>query len=90
MEILRSNAETVEVVGLDEAYIDLSDLFSPKATMRRIAAAARRMHRRRPYRRLRPHEPSPESTPGNRTTPTGGCHGNGQLPNSVEEDARCP
>jgi DNA polymerase IV len=41
MEILRVNAETVEVVGLDEAYLDLSDLFSPKATMRRIAAEIR-------------------------------------------------
>jgi DNA polymerase-4 len=38
MEILRRNAETVEVVGLDEAYVDLTGLFSPKATMRRIAA----------------------------------------------------
>jgi DNA polymerase-4 len=38
MDILRRNAETVEVVGLDEAYVDLSDLFSPKAAMRRIAA----------------------------------------------------
>jgi len=38
MAILRRNAETVEVVGLDEAYIDLTGIFSPKATMRRIAA----------------------------------------------------
>ena len=38
MEVLRHNAETVEVVGLDEAYVDLTGLFSPKATMRRIAA----------------------------------------------------
>ena len=38
MEVLRSNAETVEVVGLDEAYVDLTGLFSPKATMRRIAS----------------------------------------------------
>jgi len=37
MDILRRNAEVVEVVGLDEAYLDLSELFSPKATMRRIA-----------------------------------------------------
>ena len=37
MAILRRNAETVEVVGLDEAYVDLTGLFSPKATMRRIA-----------------------------------------------------
>ncbi len=38
MSILRRNAETVEVVGLDEAYVDLTGIFSPKATMRRIAA----------------------------------------------------
>jgi DNA polymerase IV len=41
MAILRANAETVEVVGLDEAYIELTGLFSPKATMRRIATAIR-------------------------------------------------
>lgn len=41
MEILRANAETVEVVGLDEAYLDLSGLFAPKATMRRIATEIR-------------------------------------------------
>jgi DNA polymerase-4 len=41
MEILRANVETVEVVGLDEAYLDLSGLFSPKATMRRIATEIR-------------------------------------------------
>jgi DNA polymerase-4 len=38
MAVLRRNAEVVEVVGLDEAYVDLTGLFSPKATMRRIAA----------------------------------------------------
>lgn len=41
MAILRRNAETVEVVGLDEAYVDLSGLFSPKATMRKIATGIR-------------------------------------------------
>src|SRR5919106_912496 len=41
MAVLRANAETVEVVGLDEAYVDLTGLFSPKATMRRIATAIR-------------------------------------------------
>jgi len=41
MEVLRRNVETVEVVGLDEAYLDLTDLFSPKATMRRVAAQIR-------------------------------------------------
>src|SRR4051794_16951797 len=38
MGILRAEAETVEVVGLDEAYVDLTGLFSPKALMRRIQA----------------------------------------------------
>jgi len=38
MEVLRRNVELVEVVGLDEAYLELTGLFSPKATMRRIAA----------------------------------------------------
>ncbi len=41
MEVLRRNVETVEVVGLDEAYLDLTGLFSPKATMRRIAVEIR-------------------------------------------------
>jgi DNA polymerase-4 len=41
MEVLRRNVETVEVVGLDEAYLDLTGLFSPKATMRRITAEIR-------------------------------------------------
>ncbi len=41
MAILRRNAETVEVVGLDEAYVDLSGIFSSKTTMRRIAAEIR-------------------------------------------------
>ena len=38
MAVLRENAEVVEVVGLDEAYVDLDGVFSPKALMRRIAA----------------------------------------------------
>jgi DNA polymerase-4 len=42
MAVLRRNAETVEVVGLDEAYVDLTGIFSPKAAMRRIAAEIRR------------------------------------------------
>jgi DNA polymerase-4 len=42
MEVLRRNVETVEVVGLDEAYLDLTGLFSPKTTMRRVAAEVRR------------------------------------------------
>ena len=41
MDVLRRNAEVVEVVGLDEAYLDLTGIFSPKATMRRIAAEIR-------------------------------------------------
>jgi len=41
MGVLRRNAETVEVVGLDEAYVDLTGIFSPKTTMRRIASEIR-------------------------------------------------
>jgi DNA polymerase-4 len=36
MGIVRSHVERVEVVGLDEAYLDLSGLHSPRAAMRRI------------------------------------------------------
>jgi DNA polymerase-4 len=36
MEIVRGHVERVEVVGLDEAYLDLSGLFSPRAAMRRL------------------------------------------------------
>jgi DNA polymerase-4 len=41
MDILRGNVEVVEVVGLDEAYLDLTGLFSPKAVMRKIATEIR-------------------------------------------------
>jgi DNA polymerase-4 len=41
MEVLKRNVETVEVVGLDEAYLDLTALFSPKATMRRVSSQIR-------------------------------------------------
>jgi len=36
MRIIRRNVEMVEVVGLDEAYLDLSGLPAPKAGMRRL------------------------------------------------------
>ncbi|MFL5822239.1 MAG: DNA polymerase IV [Solirubrobacteraceae bacterium] len=38
MEIVRSHVERVEVVGLDEAYLDLTGLLAPHASMRRIGA----------------------------------------------------
>ncbi len=38
MGIVRSHVEQVEVVGLDEAYLDLEGLFSPRAAMRRVLA----------------------------------------------------
>lgn len=41
MDVLRRNVEVVEVVGLDEAYLDLTGIFSPKATMRRIGVQIR-------------------------------------------------
>jgi DNA polymerase-4 len=36
MSIVRSHVETVEVIGLDEAYLELSGLPAPHASMRRI------------------------------------------------------
>ena len=36
MDRVRAQVETVEVVGLDEAYLDLSGLLSPRAAMRRL------------------------------------------------------
>ncbi len=36
MDIVRSHVERVEVVGLDEAYLDLSGLYSPRAAIRRL------------------------------------------------------
>jgi len=38
MSIVRAHVERVEVVGLDEAYLDLTGLFSPRAAMRRLIA----------------------------------------------------
>lgn len=39
--IVAEHVETVEQVGLDEGYLDLSDAVAPKATMRRLVAAIR-------------------------------------------------
>ena len=39
MALVRACADTVEVVGLDEAYLDLSELPAPRAEMRRLALA---------------------------------------------------
>jgi DNA polymerase IV len=38
MEILRAHVERIEVVGLDEAYLELTGLFSPRTAMRRLVA----------------------------------------------------
>ncbi len=38
MDVVRSHVERVEVVGLDEAYVDLSNFHSPRSAMRRIVA----------------------------------------------------
>src|ERR1700712_5765465 len=42
MELVRSHVERVEVVGLDEAYLDLDGLHSPRAAMRRLLADIKR------------------------------------------------
>jgi len=36
MDLVRAHVERVEVVGLDEAYLDLDGLHSPRAAMRRL------------------------------------------------------
>jgi DNA polymerase IV len=41
MDLVRSHVERVEVVGLDEAYLELDDLYSPRAAMRRLVAEIR-------------------------------------------------
>jgi DNA polymerase IV len=41
MDIVRAHVERVEVVGLDEAYLELTGLHSPKAAMRRLVAEIR-------------------------------------------------
>jgi DNA polymerase-4 len=41
MGVLREQVERVEVVGLDEAYLDLDGLLSPHAAMRRVVAEIR-------------------------------------------------
>ncbi len=42
MAILKAHVEQIEVVGLDEAYLDLTGLFSPRTAMRRLVAEIRR------------------------------------------------
>jgi DNA polymerase-4 len=41
MDLVRAQVQRVEVVGLDEAYLDVSDLYSPRAAMRRLVAEIR-------------------------------------------------
>jgi DNA polymerase-4 len=41
MDLVRAHVERVEVVGLDEAYLDVAGLFSPRAAMRRLLAEIR-------------------------------------------------
>ncbi len=42
MELVRSAAPRAQVMGLDEAYLDLSDLTAPRASMRRLVAEIER------------------------------------------------
>lgn len=41
MGIVRAHVERVEVVGLDEAYLDLAGLYSPRTAMRRVISEIR-------------------------------------------------
>ncbi len=42
MAIVRAHVENVEVIGLDEAYLELTGLPAPRASMRRVAAEIER------------------------------------------------
>ena len=42
MAVVRAHVTSVEIVGLDEAYLELSGLLAPRATMRGIAAEIER------------------------------------------------
>ncbi len=42
MAIVRAHVETVEVIGLDEAYLELTGLTAPRATMRLVRAEIER------------------------------------------------
>jgi DNA polymerase-4 len=42
MAVVRAHVETVEVVGLDEAYLELTGLPAPRAAMRRVRAEIER------------------------------------------------
>jgi DNA polymerase IV len=41
MDRVRANVQTVEVVGLDEAYLDLTGMMAPRAAMRRLVQEIR-------------------------------------------------
>jgi DNA polymerase-4 len=41
MDLVRAQVERVEVVGLDEAYLDIGGLYSPRAAMRRLVGEIR-------------------------------------------------
>jgi DNA polymerase-4 len=41
MDLVRAQVDRVEVVGLDEAYLDLDGLVAPRAAMRRLVGAVR-------------------------------------------------
>ncbi len=43
MALVRHHVETVEVIGLDEAYLELTGLPAPKASMRRIVTEIREL-----------------------------------------------
>lgn len=41
MDLVRATSDTVQVLGLDEAFLDLTDLLNPKAAMRGLVAQIR-------------------------------------------------
>ena len=56
MAIVRAHVETVEVIGLDEAYLELTGLPAPHASMRRVRAEIERADRPAALDRDRPQQ----------------------------------
>src|SRR4051794_41655308 len=64
MAVLRSHVERVEVVGLDEAYLDLTGIERPKAAARRVEEALRGREGGAWTVGVGPDQLGPEGSPG--------------------------
>ncbi len=74
MDLVRASAPAIEVIGLDEAYLDLSGLPAPKAQMRALVHAIERQTAARSARSgSAPPSWSPRSPPTPRSPAASSC-----------------